>query len=47
VLPRPPPAHCGHRVEDVDDPRVPEIRCLDELVDELAEGRPMAEVLRG
>jgi hypothetical protein len=33
---------CGHRVEEVDDPLMQTIR----YPDELAEGRPMAMVLR-
>ena len=37
---------CGVRVEDVDDPLMQQIRYLDKLVDELAQGRPMAKVLR-
>ena len=37
---------CGVRVEDIEEPTMREIRYLDKLVDELARGRPMAEVLR-
>lgn len=37
---------CGVRVEAVDDPLVQRIRYLDQLVDELAKGRPLSEVLR-
>jgi len=37
---------CGVRVEDVEDPLMQRIRCLDKLVDELAKGRPMEKVLR-
>jgi hypothetical protein len=37
---------CGVRVEDVEDPLMRNIRCLDVLVDELAKGRPMSKVLR-
>ncbi len=37
---------CGVRVEDVEDPLMQKIRCLDKLVDELAKGRAMATVLR-
>ena len=37
---------CGHRVEDIEDPRVREIRYLDKLVDELAKGRAMEKILR-
>ncbi len=38
---------CGVRVEEVEDPLMRRIRMLDELVDEIAKGRPMIEVLRG
>jgi hypothetical protein len=37
---------CGVRVEDVEDPLMQKIRYLDKLVDELAKGKPMANVLR-
>ena len=37
---------CGVRVEEVPDPLMREIRCLDKLVDELAKGRPMEKILR-
>ena len=37
---------CGVRVQDVEDPLMRQIRYLDKLVDELAQGRPMAKVLR-
>ncbi len=37
---------CGHRVEDIEDPLMQQIRYLDKLVDELAKGRPMDKVLR-
>jgi hypothetical protein len=37
---------CGVRVEDIDDPLMRKIRCLDKLVDELAKGRPMDKILR-
>ena len=37
---------CGIRVEEVEDPLMRKIRCLDKLVDELAKGRPMEKVLR-
>ena len=38
---------CGVRVENIDDPLMQKIRYLDKLVDELARGRSMDEVLRG
>ena len=37
---------CGHRVEDIEDPRVREIRYLDKLIDELAKGKAMEKILR-
>ena len=37
---------CGVRVEDVEDPLMQKIRYLDKLVDELAKGRSMDNVLR-
>ena len=37
---------CGVRVEDIDDPLMQKIRCLDKLVDELATGKKMEKVLR-
>lgn len=37
---------CGVRVETVGDPLMREIRILDKLVDELAQGRPMEKILR-
>lgn len=37
---------CGVRVEEIEDPLMRKIRCLDKLVDELAKGRPLAKVLR-
>ncbi|MCR2817519.1 DUF2200 domain-containing protein [Microbacterium sp. zg.Y1090] len=37
---------CGVRVEEIEDPLMQRIRYLDKLVDELAQGRPLARVLR-
>ena len=37
---------CGVRVEEIEDPLMREIRCLDKLIDELAKGRPMEKILR-
>lgn len=37
---------CGVRVEDIMDPQEKEMRQLDKLIDELAKGKPMEEVLR-
>ncbi len=38
---------CGVRVEEVADPLMREIRCLDKLIDELAKGKAMGKILRG
>jgi len=37
---------CGVRVEDIEDPLMQEIRYLDKLVDELAQGKAMEKILR-
>lgn len=37
---------CGVRVEDIDDPLMRKIRCLDKLIDELAAGKTMDKILR-
>ena len=37
---------CGHRVEDIPEPTMREIRYLDKLIDELAKGKAMDKVLR-
>ena len=37
---------CGIRVESIEDPLMQQIRYLDKLVDEVANGRPLAKVLR-
>jgi hypothetical protein len=37
---------CGVRVEEVADPLMREIRYLDKLVDELAKGKALDEILR-
>ncbi|MEJ5225760.1 MAG: DUF2200 domain-containing protein [Anaerolineales bacterium] len=37
---------CGVRIEEIEDPLMRHIRCLDKLVDELAKGRPMGKILR-
>ena len=37
---------CGIRVEDIEDPLMREIRYLDKLVDELAKGKSMEQILR-
>lgn len=38
---------CGVRVEEIEDPLMRKIRCLDKLVDELAKGKKMEKILRG
>ena len=37
---------CGVRVEDVSEPLMRQIRYLDKLIDELANGKPMEKILR-
>ena len=37
---------CGVRVEEVEDPTMREIRYLDKMVDELAKGKKMEDILR-
>ncbi len=37
---------CGVRVEDIEEPVMRDIRCLDKLIDELAKGRPLEKILR-
>ena len=37
---------CGVRVVEIEDPLMREIRYLDKLVDELARGKPMEQILR-
>lgn len=36
---------CGVRVEEIEEPTVWRIRCLDKLVDELAKGKTMDKIL--
>lgn len=38
---------CGIRVETIEEPLMREIRYLDKLVDELAKGKAMENILRG
>ena len=38
---------CGHRVEEIDDPLMQQIRYMDKLVDEVARGKKMTSILRG
>ena len=37
---------CGIRVEEIPDPTMREIRYLDKLIDELAQGKTMEKILR-
>lgn len=37
---------CGVRVEDVQEPRMRELRYLDKLIDELSQGKAMEKILR-
>lgn len=37
---------CGYRIEEIDDPLTRQVRYLDKLVDELAQGKSMDKVLR-
>lgn len=37
---------CGVRIENIEEPLMRDIRCLDKLVDELARGRSMEKILR-
>ncbi len=37
---------CGVRVEEIQDPMMREIRCLDKLIDELAKGKAIEKIMR-
>ena len=37
---------CGVKVQEIGDPLMKKIRCLDKLADELAKGKPLEKVLR-
>ncbi len=37
---------CGVKVQTIEDPLMQDIRYLDKLVDELAKGKPMDQILR-
>lgn len=37
---------CGVKVQEIEDPLMYNIRCMDKLVDEIAKGRPMEKILR-
>lgn len=36
---------CGVRIEDIDDPKMRDIRILDKLVDEIAKGKTVEKIL--
>ena len=38
---------CGYRVEEIEHPLTQQVRYLDKLVDELAKGKKMENILRG
>ena len=37
---------CGYKVEEIEDPFIQKVRYLDKLVDELAKGKNMEQILR-
>ena len=37
---------CGYRIEDIENPLTKQVRYLDKLVDELANGKKMEKILR-
>ena len=37
---------CGVRVEDIEDPLMRKVRCLDKPIDELAKGKALDKILR-
>lgn len=37
---------CGYRVQEIQDPLVRQVRILDKLIDELAQGKSMEKILR-
>lgn len=37
---------CGHKVQDIEDPLMQQIRWMDKLVDELAKGKKLTSILR-
>ena len=37
---------CGYRIEEIENPLTQQVRYLDKLVDELAKGRKMEQILR-
>ena len=37
---------CGVRIEEIEDPRMRDLRVLDKLVDELAKGKPLGKIIQ-
>lgn len=37
---------CGYKVQEIEDPLVRQVRILDKLIDELAQGKSMEKILR-
>jgi hypothetical protein len=37
---------CGVRIQDIENPLMRNIRCLDKLIDELAQGKTLEKILR-
>lgn len=37
---------CGHKIQEIEEPLMRQVRYLDKLVDEIAKGRPMEKILR-
>lgn len=37
---------CGYRIEEIENPLTKNVRCLDKLIDELAQGKKMERILR-
>ena len=36
---------CGYRIEEIDNPLTKNVRCLDKLIDELAQGKKLDRIL--
>ena len=37
---------CGVKIEEIEDPTMRRIRCLDKVIDELAKGRPLEKIMK-
>ena len=37
---------CGYKVQEIEDPVIRDMRCLDKMIDELVHDKPMAKILR-